>query len=139
MVPTYYLRLQKFTIDSQYAMNDGPTTASTHQPLEGRAYDGGLRMGEMETWVYVAHGAMRSLDEKFYLDSDGQNIPICRCGRVAILNKELNIYRCNNCNDNASIGMVSSSWVTNIFNHEVNGLNGQMLFGLEPFTFEKTV
>lgn len=136
MVPNYYLRLQKFTIDSQYAMNDGPTTPSTRQPLEGRANDGGLRMGEMETWVYVAQGAMRSLDEKFYLDSDGHNIPICRCGRIAIINKDLNIYRCNHCGDNASIGMVSSSWMMNRFNSKVQGMNGQMLFELEPYKFE---
>lgn len=136
--PCYMLRLQKFAIDSQYAMFDGPTTALTHQPLEGRANDGGLRLGEMESWVYVAQGAARSLGEKFYLDSDGHTLPICRgCGKIAILNKKYNIYRCDKCESNASIGEVSSSWCTNLFVKQAEAMNSDLSFGLEPYTFER--
>lgn len=138
IAPVTYLRLQKYAIDSQYAMRDGPTTAAMHQPLEGRSKDGGLRIGEMESWVYTAQGAMRALDEKFYQDSDGYNLPVCRgCGQVASINKKLNIWKCNNCRDNASIGEVSSSWCTNLFNHEARAMNVNMSFWLDPYTFER--
>jgi DNA-directed RNA polymerase II subunit RPB2 len=136
--PCYMLRLQKFAIDSQYAMYDGPTTSLTHQPLEGRANGGGLRFGEMESWVYVAQGAMRSLGEKFYLDSDGHTIPVCRgCGDIAIVNKKLGIYRCDTCGDNVSIGEVSSSWCVNLLIKEAQAMNSRLSLGLEPYTFER--
>jgi len=48
----------------------GPRTALTHQPLEGRANDGGLRIGEMERDSLVSHGASRFLNESMTLRSD---------------------------------------------------------------------
>jgi ribosomal protein L37AE/L43A len=88
--------------------------------------------------VYVAQGAARSLGEKFYLDSDGHTLPICRgCGKIAILNKKYNIYRCDKCESNASIGEVSSSWCTNLFVKQAEAMNSDLSFGLEPYTFER--
>ncbi len=43
--PTTYQRLQKFVIDEHYAIRTGPTSALTHQPLDGKNNDGGLRLG----------------------------------------------------------------------------------------------
>jgi DNA-directed RNA polymerase beta subunit len=42
MGPTYYQRLQKFTVDTQYAISSGPSDAITLQPLDGRSNGGGL-------------------------------------------------------------------------------------------------
>jgi DNA-directed RNA polymerase beta subunit len=137
MAPCNYMRLQKFSIDSMYASFNSPKTEATRQPVEGRAKGGGLKIGEMETWVYSAQGAMRSLDEKFYTDSDGQDIYVCKCGEIASVNEKYNIYRCNNCQDNASIGIVSSSWCTNKLVKGNEGMNIRTTLELELPTFEK--
>jgi DNA-directed RNA polymerase beta subunit len=47
MGPTYYQRLQKFVIDTVYSISQGPSCAITHQPLDGKASGGGIRIGEI--------------------------------------------------------------------------------------------
>jgi DNA-directed RNA polymerase II subunit RPB2 len=42
MGPTYYQRLQKFTIDTQYSISSGPSDCITYQPLDGKSSRGGL-------------------------------------------------------------------------------------------------
>lgn len=42
MGPTYYQRLQKFTIDTQYSISNGPSDAITYQPLDGKSSFGGF-------------------------------------------------------------------------------------------------
>ena len=46
MGPTYYQRLQKFVADQVYAVSRGPTDAMTRQPLDGKALNGGMRLGD---------------------------------------------------------------------------------------------
>jgi DNA-directed RNA polymerase II subunit RPB2 len=53
MGPTYYQRLQKFTIDTQYTISHGPSDAITNQPLDGKSSGGGLRIGEIKFSVSV--------------------------------------------------------------------------------------
>ena len=133
--PTTLQRLQKFVIDEHYATRDGPTSAVTHQPLDGKMNNGGLRIGEMEKDVIVGHGTMRALHEKFYEDSDGVNIYICRCGERAIVNEKLGLYKCRTCGDLADIAKVPSSWSSNLFMSESNAMNAHVKFGLTPHTF----
>ncbi len=134
----YYNRLQKFVADESYSMSDGPTSALTRQPLEGKAFHGGMRIGEMEKDVYASHGTMRAFGEKFYEDSDGIKIPICRiCGKRAIVNEKYKIYKCDICRDNADIAMVDSSWVANLLFHEIQAMGIDLKFGLEPYTYAK--
>jgi DNA-directed RNA polymerase II subunit RPB2 len=136
--PTAYQRLQKFVIDENYATRTGPTTALTRQPIIGKANDGGLRFGEMEKDVICAHGTMRALHEKFYKDSDGIDIYICRiCGNKAVVNEKVGIYKCKYCKDNADIARVSSSWVANLFFSEASAMNVKPRFELAPFTYPR--
>jgi DNA-directed RNA polymerase beta subunit len=131
-----YQRLQKFVIDENYAVRGGPTSAANRQPLDGKAHDGGLRVGEMEKDVICAHGKMRALYEKFYTDSDGIYIQVCRdCGKRAVANEKVGIYKCKNCGDRADICNVPSSWVANTFIHEASGMNMDMEFTLTPHVF----
>lgn len=136
--PTTYQRLQKFVIDEHYATRTGPTSALTRQPLDGKNNDGGLRLGEMEKDVFCAHGTMRALFEKFYKDSDGIDLPICRvCGNRAVVNEKMGIYKCKYCGDNADIVNVASSWVANLFIQEASAMNVKMTMELQQHTYSK--
>jgi DNA-directed RNA polymerase II subunit RPB2 len=133
---TVYQRLEKFVVDEHYATRSGPTSALTRQPLDGKNKDGGLRMGEMEGWVLYAHGAMRFMHDKYYKDSDGIKLPICRvCGNRAVVNEEDGIYKCKTCADAADIVSVSSSWVANLLANELTAMNAKISYVLEPFTY----
>ena len=70
MGPTYYLRSKLMTEDKINYRNTGPVTKLTRQPLEGRAQDGGLRIGEMERDSLLSHGLMGFLNESMMKRSD---------------------------------------------------------------------
>jgi len=70
MGPTYYQRFKHMVEDKINYRSTGPRTLLTHQPLEGRANDGGLRIGEMERDSLLAHGISSFLTESMMLRSD---------------------------------------------------------------------
>ena len=132
--PTYYQRIKKFVIDESCAAVSGPTNATTRQPIEGTSRGGSYRIGEMESWAIAAHGAPRCLMQKFYLDSDGYILHICRnCGHRAVVNEQKNIYKCKFCEDNANIEVVNSSWTSKLFFDELFSMGIDAKFKLTPF------
>ncbi|RME31138.1 DNA-directed RNA polymerase subunit B [Candidatus Woesearchaeota archaeon] len=78
----YYLRLKHMVKNKVHSRARGPIQLLTRQPTEGKAKEGGLRLGEMEKDTFVAHGASLLLKERF--DSDSFVTPVCeRSGLVA--------------------------------------------------------
>jgi DNA-directed RNA polymerase II subunit RPB2 len=74
MGPTHYLRLKQMVEDKINYRATGPKKLLTHQPVEGRSNDGGLRIGEMERDVLVTHGISKFLNESLLDRSDKSEI-----------------------------------------------------------------
>lgn len=74
MGPTYYLRSKLMVEDKINYRDTGAKTLLTHQPLEGRASGGGLRIGEMERDALIAHGVSSFIEESFMKRSDESEV-----------------------------------------------------------------
>jgi len=93
MGPTYYMRLKHMVKDKINYRAQGPRTALTHQTVQGRANDGGLRIGEMERDGLIAHGITNFLQESMLVRGDDYYMAICnKTGTVAIYNESQNIF-----------------------------------------------
>lgn len=83
MGPTYYQRLKHLVSDKMHARACGMVTTLTRQPPEGRSRNGGLRVGEMETWSQIAAGCSRFLKERVFDCSDAFTVIVCKkCGNI---------------------------------------------------------
>jgi DNA-directed RNA polymerase II subunit RPB2 len=95
MGPTYYMRLKHMVKDKINYRARGPNTVLTRQPVQGRANDGGLRIGEMERDGVLAHGMSYFLNESFMVRGEKQDYYIAVCnktGSVAIYNESRNLF-----------------------------------------------
>ena len=91
--PTYYMRLKHMVKDKINFRARGPNTALTRQPVQGRANDGGLRIGEMERDGVLAHGMSHFLNESFMVRGDEYYIAVCnKSGTIAIYNEARNLF-----------------------------------------------
>ena len=93
--PTYYMRLKHMVKDKINYRARGPNTVLTRQPVQGRANDGGLRIGEMERDGVLAHGMSYFLNESFMVRGEKQDYFIAVCnktGAISIYNESRNLF-----------------------------------------------
>ncbi|VVB76494.1 DNA-directed RNA polymerase subunit B' [Candidatus Tiddalikarchaeum anstoanum] len=117
----YYMRL-KYMVSNKYHMRTrGPVQLLTRQPTEGRAKEGGLRLGEMEKDVLVAHGASLLLKERF--DSDKTVVPVCKkCGLIAMFNHYRNKGMCPVDGEDAPVTFLEMSYAFKLLLDELKSL-----------------
>lgn len=92
--PTYYMRLKHMVKDKINFRGLGPRNVLTRQTVQGRANDGGLRIGEMERDGLIAHGMASFIKDSFMIRGDQYAVAICNnTGSIAIYNvKEKRFY-----------------------------------------------
>lgn len=98
----YYQRLRHMVANKIHARGSkGPIANLTHQPSDGRAREGGLRIGEMERDALISHGASATIRERLMVLSDKFKVIVCdECGLLCIGNPEKKIWVCGACKSN---------------------------------------
>jgi DNA-directed RNA polymerase subunit beta len=66
----YFIKLNHMVDDKVHARSVGKYSMISQQPLSGRAYFGGQRLGEMEVWALESYGAANLLHEMLTVKSD---------------------------------------------------------------------
>jgi len=117
----YYLKLKHMVSNKIHSRARGPIQLLTRQPTEGRAKEGGLRLGEMEKDTFVAHGASLLLKERF--DADRTIVPICeKCGLIAVKDEFKNKSYCLLCGEDSEINNVEISYAFKLLMDEFKSL-----------------
>lgn len=117
----YYLRLRHMVKNKIHSRARGPIQLLTRQPTEGKAKEGGLRLGEMEKDTFVAHGASLLLKERF--DSDHVIVPVCeQCGLVGAYDTRKERYYCPVCGDGAEVSPIEMSYAFKLLLDELKSL-----------------
>jgi DNA-directed RNA polymerase II subunit RPB2 len=91
--PTYYMRLKHMVKDKINYRATGKRSALTRQTNQGRANDGGLRIGEMERDGIMGHGLSYFLNESYMVRGDQYYMAVCnKTGTIAIYNPDKNLF-----------------------------------------------
>jgi DNA-directed RNA polymerase II subunit RPB2 len=124
--PTYYQRLKHMVKDKEHSRSTGPVTKLTRQPLEGRAKDGGLKLGEMERDVLCSHGAAYMLKDRMFYNSDPYRVHVCKiCGTIcqADLDKQRFLCKCIKGGNTTEVAQVYLPYACKLFFQELMAMN----------------
>jgi DNA-directed RNA polymerase II subunit RPB2 len=130
--PVFYQRLKHMVNDKQHSRSIGPMVNLTRQPAEGRARDGGFRMGEMEKDGLLAHGVSRFCRERLYDVSDKYSVHVCKkCGMIAQYNDKgfamqksnFTVHQCATCSNTTDFAYVEIPYAFKLLAHELQTIN----------------
>ncbi|MFH1590652.1 MAG: DNA-directed RNA polymerase subunit B [archaeon] len=117
----YYLKLKHMVDNKMHSRARGPIQLLTRQPTEGRAKEGGLRLGEMEKDTFIAHGASLLLKERF--DSDRVAVPVCeKSGLIGHFDARKKRMVSPIHGEDAEMSMVEISYAFKLFLDELKSL-----------------
>lgn len=118
--PIYYQKLKHMVLDKVHGRSRGPRAVLTRQPTEGRARDGGLRLGEMERDCLIGHGVSMLLIERLMLSSDSFNVDVCiECGLLGYQNW------CSFCKSSRSLASIQMPYAYKLLLQELQAMSIQ--------------
>lgn len=124
MGPTFYQRLKHMVSDKKHSRSKGPIVSLTRQPCEGRARDGGLRVGEMERDCMLSHGTAMFTKERLMDVSDPFSTGFCKnCGVLAVVNKSASLYECGTCGVQTEFEMKTIPYAMKLWCQELEAMH----------------
>ncbi|KAM7262515.1 hypothetical protein ACFE04_000198 [Oxalis oulophora] len=124
MGPIYYQKLKHMVLDKIHARGNGPRVMLTRQPTEGRAKNGGLRVGEMERDCLIAYGASMLIFERLMVSSDPFEVQVCRkCGLLGYYNHKLKSGICSTCKNGENISAMKLPYACKLLFQELQSMN----------------
>ncbi len=123
----FYQRLHHMVTDKMHARATGPVNMLVRQPTEGKAREGGLRIGEMEKDAIVGYGASSVLLERLQEASDKYTLFVCKkCGMIGYYDRKSRSFKCPVHGRDAEICEIKTSYAFKLFLQEL------MSLGLRP-------
>jgi len=116
--PIYYQKLKHMVLDKIHGRPRGPRAVLTRQPTEGRAREGGLRLGEMERDCLIGHGVSMLLIERLMLSSDAYTADVCaNCGLFGYLNW------CSSCRSSQNVASIQIPYAYKLLIQELQSMS----------------
>ncbi|KAI5171952.1 DNA-directed RNA polymerase I subunit RPA2 [Nematocida sp. LUAm3] len=116
----YYQRLRHMVNDKYQVRAQGPIHNLTKQPIGGRKRAGGIRLGEMERDVLIAHGASSIIQDRFMACSDYSVQNVCKkCKSLCFFH----VNRCVECNSASHLVRVEFPYVFKYLLTELASVN----------------
>jgi len=147
--PIFYQRLRQMVDDKYHARSRGQRQVTTRQATEGRAREGGFRLGEMERDCIAGNGAAHIMKDRFLEQSDDYITVVCSdCGLIAEPARAITSRRkrsmvraqkpyCRNCKKSEGVYKVRLPYNYKLLFQEVMGMGVAMRFELEDPMFER--
>ena len=119
--PVYYQALKHHVQDKAQVRRGALKTEFTRQPVGGRPKGGGLRFGEMERDVLLAHGASKLVENIFMRSSDLCTHIVCtKCNLISYSDTDER-YRCPACETRGDFGKLDLPHSAMILNRYFGG------------------
>merc|ERR1712100_241740 len=124
MGPVYYQKLKHMVMDKMHARARGPRVVLTRQPTEGRARDGGLRLGEMERDCLIGYGAAMLILERLMISSDQFEAQVCtNCGLLGYKHHGTGRNLCQQCADGGTVSALKLPYACKLLFQELQSMN----------------